>query len=65
MIYHRIIIFHQIFDIIVERGELTDKQKSLIAERLAVIDKRLCDGADEGLQVMDLFTLAMDQFCSA
>ncbi|XP_072180352.1 replication factor C subunit 4-like [Diadema setosum] len=57
-------VVSQVFDVIVERGELTDKQKSAIAERLAIIDKRLCDGADEGLQTMDLFTLAMDQFCS-
>ncbi|XP_011663324.1 replication factor C subunit 4-like [Strongylocentrotus purpuratus] len=57
-------VVNQIFDIIVDRGELTDKQKSAIAERLAVIDKRLCDGADEGLQIMDLFTLTMDQFCT-
>ncbi|XP_063966967.1 replication factor C subunit 4-like [Lytechinus pictus] len=57
-------VVNQVFDVIVERGELTNKQKSAIAERLAVIDKRLCDGADEGLQIMDLFTLTMDQFCT-
>lgn len=58
-------IISQINDIIVDRGDLTDKQKSVICERLAIVDKRLCDGADEFLQVMDLFTVIMTQFCSA
>lgn len=54
-------ILTQVHDSIVQNSELTDKQKSVISERLAVIDKRLCDGAEEYLQVMDLFTVIMDQ----
>jgi len=30
-----------------------------------VIDKRLIDGADEYLQVMDLCTIIMQQICNA
>ncbi|XP_022093399.1 replication factor C subunit 4-like [Acanthaster planci] len=54
----------QLFDLVVERGDLTDTQKSAIMERMAIIDKRLCDGADEYLQVMDIFTHMMGQICN-
>ena len=64
--------------------ELTDKQKSIICERIGVgpcntliiimfissflsqlVDKRLSDGADEYLQMMDLCSVIMTQFCQA
>ncbi|PIK40899.1 putative replication factor C subunit 4 [Apostichopus japonicus] len=54
-------ILNQVFDKAIQDQELTDKQKSKIMEKMAVIDKRLCDGADEHLQIMDLFTVIMDQ----
>lgn len=54
-------ILNQMFDKAVQNPAFTDKQKSKIAEKMAIIDKRLCDGADEFLQVMDLFTVIMDQ----
>jgi len=55
----------QLHDIIVPAEEVTDKQKSAICERLAVVDKRLMDGADEYLQILDLCTVMMQQFCHA
>ncbi|XP_072034729.1 replication factor C subunit 4-like [Amphiura filiformis] len=63
--YSAMQVISQVNDIIVEKPELNDKQKSLICERLAIADKRLCDGADEYLQIMDLFTIVMTQFCSS
>ncbi|XP_070538431.1 replication factor C subunit 4-like [Ptychodera flava] len=56
-------ILSQMHDILVQKPDISDKQKSAIAERLAVIDKRLSDGAEEYLQIMDLCTLMMQQFC--
>ncbi|XP_071798243.1 replication factor C subunit 4-like [Asterias amurensis] len=58
-------VVNQVFDIIVNREDMTDTQKSAITERIAIIDKRLCDGADEYLQVMDMFTHIMGQLCNA
>ncbi|XP_065841303.1 replication factor C subunit 4-like [Oscarella lobularis] len=52
----------QIHDKVLEM-DLSDMQMAEIAERLAVIDKRLCDGADEYLQIMDLCSLIMQLFC--
>merc|ERR1712025_707093 len=49
----------QIHDVLIEMDELKDKQKAAVMQRLAVIDKRLIDGADEYLQIMDLATVIM------
>lgn len=57
-------IILQLHDQIVPSDTLNDRQKSTICERLAVIDKRLIDGADEYLQVMDLCTVVMQQICN-
>ncbi|XP_062521686.1 replication factor C subunit 4-like [Corticium candelabrum] len=43
--------------------DLTDQQLAVIAERLAVVDFRLLDRADEYLQIMDLCTVIMNQVC--
>jgi len=51
----------QIHDVLIEMDELKDKQKAAVMERLAVVDKRLIDGADEYLQIMDLATVIMYQ----
>jgi len=55
----------QLHDVIVPSRDLSDAQKSAICERLAVVDKRLMDGADEYLQVLDLCTVIMQQVCYA
>ncbi|XP_006825895.1 replication factor C subunit 4-like [Saccoglossus kowalevskii] len=53
----------EIHDIIVQKADISGKQKSIICERLGMVDKRLSDGADEYLQMMDLCTVIMQQFC--
>jgi len=51
----------QIHDVLIDLDELKDKQKAVVMERLAVVDKRLLDGADEYLQIMDLTSILMYQ----
>ncbi|XP_064455549.1 replication factor C subunit 4-like [Ornithodoros turicata] len=58
-------LFNQMHDIIVMSEDYTDKQKSVICEKLAVCDHRLLDGADEFLQIMDLCNTIMVQLCKA
>jgi len=53
----------QIHDKLVELESIDDNQKSVIMEKLSVVDKCLCDGADEYLQLMALCTVIMDQIC--
>eukprot|EP00042_Codosiga_hollandica_P013506 m.30705 g.30705 ORF g.30705 m.30705 type:complete len:345 (-) comp41322_c0_seq1:1623-2657(-) len=45
--------------LLLEDNELVDSQKAQIAERLAIIEKRLIDGADEYLQLLDLASSIM------
>ncbi|XP_012697693.1 replication factor C subunit 4 [Clupea harengus] len=53
-------ILNQLHDCIIE-GHLNDKQKSVVAEKMAVVDKNLADGADEYLQLMSLTSVIMQQ----
>ncbi|KAH3810557.1 replication factor C subunit 4-like [Dreissena polymorpha] len=53
----------QLHDKLVQLDELTDKQKSVVLEKLAVVDKCLMDGADEFLQLMSLCSILMQQIC--
>ena len=46
----------QINNIIVEDDKLTDKQKSLISLNLAKTEKKLIDGADEYIQLLNVFS---------
>lgn len=55
----------QLHDKFVEVDELGDNQKSVIFEKIAVVDKCLMDGADEYLQMMALCTVIMQQICHA
>jgi len=55
-------LISQLHDLLVTSEELNDNQKSVIMEKLSVVDKCLCDGADEYLQVMAAVTVVMDQF---
>ena len=36
---------------------------SVVLSALQLIDRRLCDGADEYLQIMDLTSVIMKQLC--
>lgn len=58
-------VINQVHDRIVEMDELNDHQKSAIMEKLAIVDKCLCDGADEFLQILSLCSVMMQQFCHA
>ncbi|XP_034988705.1 replication factor C subunit 4 isoform X2 [Zootoca vivipara] len=52
---------NQLHDTIIERKDLSDKQKSVIAEKLAETDKCLADGSDEFLQLISLCAVVMQQ----
>ncbi|XP_053315209.1 replication factor C subunit 4 [Spea bombifrons] len=54
-------LINQLHDSILEREDFTDKQKAIIAEKLADVDKCLADGADEYLQMLGLFAVVMQQ----
>ncbi|POI36224.1 hypothetical protein CIB84_000025 [Bambusicola thoracicus] len=54
-------LVNQLHDIVVESEDFSDKQKSVIAEKLAEVDKCLADGADEYLQLISLCALVMQQ----
>ncbi|XP_073529189.1 replication factor C subunit 4 [Phyllobates terribilis] len=54
-------LVNQLHDIVLEREDLTDKQKAVITEKLAEVDKCLADGADEYLQMLSLFAVVMQQ----
>ncbi|XP_064638961.1 replication factor C subunit 4-like isoform X2 [Lineus longissimus] len=56
-------ILQQLHMIMAQKEELGDKQKSIVCEKMAVVDKCLMDGADEYLQIMDLCTVMMQQIC--
>ncbi|KAG8516576.1 Replication factor C subunit 4 [Galemys pyrenaicus] len=51
---------NQLHDVVVET-DLSDKQKSIITEKLAEVDKCLADGADEHLQLISLCATVMQQ----
>ncbi|KAB5558884.1 hypothetical protein PHYPO_G00022380 [Pangasianodon hypophthalmus] len=53
-------ILSQFHDVIIEE-KLGDKQKSVITEKMAVVDKCLADGADEYLQLLNLCSVIMQQ----
>ncbi|XP_072294485.1 replication factor C subunit 4 [Eucyclogobius newberryi] len=53
-------ILGQLHEAIIER-DIGDKQKSAIAEKMAVVDKCLADGADEYLQMLSLCSVMMQQ----
>nr|XP_033711508.1 replication factor C subunit 4 isoform X2 [Tursiops truncatus] len=54
-------LVNQLHDGVVENDNLSDKQKSVITEKLAEVDKCLADGADEHLQLIDLCATVMQQ----
>eukprot|EP00069_Balaena_mysticetus_P017838 bmy_11084T0 len=54
-------LVNQLHDGVVENDNLSDKQKSVITEKLAEVDKCLADGADEHLQLISLCATVMQQ----
>nr|XP_012422467.1 PREDICTED: replication factor C subunit 4 [Odobenus rosmarus divergens] len=54
-------LVNQFHDVVVENDNLSDKQKSIITEKLAEVDKCLADGADEHLQLISLCATVMQQ----
>ncbi|KAF1517674.1 Replication factor C subunit 4, partial [Eudyptula minor] len=54
-------LVNQLHDTVVESEDYSDKQKSVIVEKLAEVDKCLADGADEYLQLISLCALVMQQ----
>ncbi|KAB1283540.1 Replication factor C subunit 4 [Camelus dromedarius] len=54
-------LVNQLHDVVVENDHLSDKQKSIITEKLAEVDKCLADGADEYLQLISLSATVMQQ----
>ncbi|KFQ55727.1 Replication factor C subunit 4, partial [Pelecanus crispus] len=54
-------LVNQLHDTVVESEDYSDKEKSVIVEKLAEVDKCLADGADEYLQLMGLCALVMQQ----
>ncbi|KFM59168.1 Replication factor C subunit 4, partial [Stegodyphus mimosarum] len=56
-------VINQLHDEILFSEVFNDKQKSAICEKIAICDKRLIDGADEYLQLMDLCCTIMQQIC--
>lgn len=53
----------QLHDKLAVHESITDNQKSVIMEKLAITDQCLCEGADEYLQLMASCTVVMDQVC--
>ncbi|MBA0722500.1 hypothetical protein Golax_003174 [Gossypium laxum] len=54
----------QLFDVVVEADDVPDEQKARICKNLAEADKRLVDGADEYLQLLDVASNTMRALCN-
>ncbi|KAH1057454.1 hypothetical protein J1N35_035519 [Gossypium stocksii] len=54
----------QLFDVVVEADDVPDEQKARIFKSLAEADKRLVDGADEYLQLLDVASNTMRALCN-
>ncbi|CAM8979063.1 hypothetical protein QQ045_001434 [Rhodiola kirilowii] len=54
----------QLFDVVVEADDITDEQKARICSKLGEVDKRLVDGADEYLQLLDVAGNTMRALCN-
>lgn len=52
-------ILSQLFDLVAEADDISDEQKARICKKLAEADKRLVDGADEYLQLLDVTSNTM------
>ena len=54
-------LLNQLHDRIVESDDLSDVQKSVMCEELAICSSRLLEGANEYLQLVDLCSTIMSQ----
>ncbi|CAK9168733.1 unnamed protein product [Ilex paraguariensis] len=54
----------QLFDVIVGVDDISDEQKARICKKLGEADKRLVDGADEYLQLLDVASNTMRALCN-
>ncbi|XP_078434251.1 ATPase family associated with various cellular activities (AAA) isoform X2 [Wolffia australiana] len=54
----------ELFDVVVTAEDISDEQKAKICIRLAEVDKRLVDGADEYLQLLDVASNTMRALCN-
>ena len=50
-------VFYQISPLVTASADINDLQKAKISIRLAEADKKLVDGADEYLQLMDILSV--------
>eukprot|EP00252_Welwitschia_mirabilis_P010890 TRINITY_DN24520_c0_g1_i1.p1 TRINITY_DN24520_c0_g1~~TRINITY_DN24520_c0_g1_i1.p1 ORF type:complete len:341 (+),score=69.16 TRINITY_DN24520_c0_g1_i1:219-1241(+) len=57
-------VLSQFYDIIVVAADISDETKARICMRLAEADKRLVDGADEYLQLLDAASNSMRALCN-
>ncbi|XP_043690055.1 replication factor C subunit 2-like [Telopea speciosissima] len=57
-------MFSQLFEVVVGADDISDEQKARICKRFAEADKRLIDGADEYLQLMDVTSNTMRALCN-
>uniref|UniRef100_UPI00398ED292 replication factor C subunit 4 isoform X2 n=1 Tax=Pristiophorus japonicus TaxID=55135 RepID=UPI00398ED292 len=55
-------LINQLHEVIIDKEDLNDQQKSAITLKLAEVDKCLADGADEYLQMISLSAVIMQQF---
>ncbi|OIV96649.1 hypothetical protein TanjilG_09191 [Lupinus angustifolius] len=55
-------MLNQLIDIIVDKDDISDEQKARICKKLGEVDKRLVDGADEYLQLLDVASNTMQAF---
>ena len=58
-------LISQIHDNVVASDELSDQQKTVICERIAIVESRLMDGANENLQMLDLASVIMNALTKA
>lgn len=54
-------LLSQLHDAIVNSDDLSDRQKSVICEKMAVSEARLIDGASEYIQLLDITSVFMNQ----
>ncbi|CAF0769717.1 unnamed protein product [Didymodactylos carnosus] len=58
---HQLIM--QLHDYLLEQMSISNEEKAVIFDKIAMVDGCLLDGADEYLQIMDLLCTVMQQFC--
>ncbi|XP_050363502.1 replication factor C subunit 4 isoform X3 [Argentina anserina] len=57
-------MFSQLFEIVVGADDVSDEQKARICRKLGEADKRLVDGSDEYLQLLDVASSTIRAICN-